>query len=285
MVGTSRPIVVGYDGSQGSKQALNWALRAAKRRGRPLTICHAWVPACPMPLDSGADVELSRRAGGRVLAEAGRYLRALAGPAQAIRLELAAGPAALALCEYSAEAEMVVVGARGRGTLPGLPVGSVSMQVAAHGHGRVIVVRGHWWPPGGFAPGAILVGADGSAGSDAAVSFAFEEARLRGARLLAMCAWPGRAGASRSLAGVVEDFDQQLARAGKEHPDVDVSKLVTGGPAEDALLAAAVHAQLLVVGPRHGDGAPTTRLGSLARAVLRHASCPVGVIRPRDCGP
>jgi nucleotide-binding universal stress UspA family protein len=76
-----------------------------------------------------------------------------------------------------------------------------------------------------------------------------------------------------------------MARAAKEHPGVNVSKLVFGGQPDDALVAAAVHAQLLVVGPHGRNGVRGTRLGPVARAVLRHASCPVGVIRPRDGGP
>ena len=191
MTGTSHGIVVGYDGSQGGVQALNWALRAAHKRGVPLTVCHVWKPACPMPLDPTADVQLSRRAGARVLAEAERYLRELAEPTLELRLRLTAGSAALALCEDSAEADMVVVGARGRGTVAGLLMGSVR----------------------------------------------------------------------------------------------EVSRQVVGGPPGDALLAAAVQAQLLVVGPHGRNGTRGTRLGPVARALLRHASCPVGVIRPVDCGP
>jgi nucleotide-binding universal stress UspA family protein len=284
MVGAAHGIVVGFDGSQRSVQALNWALRAAQKRGVPLTICHAWVPAIPMPLASTADLERSRRAGEMLLAEAERYLRALAGPTAVIRPQLAAEPAAMALCECSAEAEMAVVGARGSGTVGGLLVGSVSMQVAAYGHGSVIVVRGPWWPPGGYAPGAILVGADGSAGSDAAVNFAFEEAQLHDAQVLAMCALGCRPGAAGSTGEVAADFEQQIARAENGHPGVEVSKQVVDGPPSDALLAATVQAQLLVIGPHGRNGVRGTRLGSVARATLRHASCPVGVIRS-DCGP
>ena len=41
MVGTSQGIIAGYDGSHGGKQALNWALRAAQKRGVPaFTVMH-----------------------------------------------------------------------------------------------------------------------------------------------------------------------------------------------------------------------------------------------------
>ncbi|MGH3199900.1 MAG: universal stress protein, partial [Streptosporangiaceae bacterium] len=58
------------------------------------------------------------------------------------------------------------------GELPGLLLGSVAWQVAGHASGRVVVVRGEWRPVNA-PPGPVVVGADGSPGSQAAVAFAF----------------------------------------------------------------------------------------------------------------
>src|SRR5689334_9750778 len=44
MTGTTNGIVVGYDGSPGSAQALRWAAREAWARGTTLTVCLAWTP-------------------------------------------------------------------------------------------------------------------------------------------------------------------------------------------------------------------------------------------------
>jgi nucleotide-binding universal stress UspA family protein len=130
-----------------------------------------------------------------------------------VRPLLAAEPAAAALCEQSAEAEMVVAGSRGRGGLPGLPLGSVSLEVAAQTRGRVVVVRGHQWRPvPGHIPLPVVVGTDGSPESESAVQFAFEEAALHGAYLLAVCALgdvPAVVGAARHIE---QDADQLMSR-------------------------------------------------------------------------
>jgi len=49
MTGMVHEIVAGYDGSADSEQALDWAVREARTRGVPLTICHAWAPGYGWP--------------------------------------------------------------------------------------------------------------------------------------------------------------------------------------------------------------------------------------------
>ena len=122
MTGTIHGILVGYDGSVGSEQALAWAVREARWRGTIVTVCHAWTPR-----DDGA-AGRAQRAGEQNLAKALRFTRSVLGPGWAQPL-LAAGPAARVLCEHSADADMVVLGARGRGGLPGMLLGSVSQAV------------------------------------------------------------------------------------------------------------------------------------------------------------
>jgi nucleotide-binding universal stress UspA family protein len=196
-----------------------------------------------------------------------------------VRADLAAGPAARVLCERSRAAEMVVVGSRGQGELPGLRLGSVSWQVAGHASGRVVVVRGAW-RPANRPPGPVVLGADGSPAGQAAIAFAFEEAALRDVPLVTMCALtdaPGRLGGSRQLE---EDFDQAVAVAAKEYPEVSVDRHVLAGTPRGALLTAAADAQLLVVGARGRGGFDEMNLGSVAQAVLLYAPGPVAVVRP-----
>lgn len=85
---------------------------------------------------------------------------------------------------------MVVVGSHCSGGMPGLPLGSVSIQVAAEARGRVVVVRGTLQPVPDHAPLPVVVGADGSPESASVVAFASEEAALRDtARALGRMAW------------------------------------------------------------------------------------------------
>jgi nucleotide-binding universal stress UspA family protein len=280
MTGTDYGILAGYDGSPCSEEALSWAAREARTRRVPLTVCHAWAPAHPLPPSSAAALDVFRRSGEEILARGLRHARGIVESSQDIWPVLADGSAAAALCEHSAAAEMVVVGSRGRGRLPGLLLGSVSSQVAAHAPGRVVVVRGHWRPAAGYHPGPVVAGADGSAASAAAVAFAFEEAALRQAPLLAVCALadtPATLGGARRME---EDFEQQIARCEKDYPEVPVLRQVAVGPPRAALLAAGAEAQMIVVGGRGRGGVQGMLLGSVSQALLHHAPCPVGVVRP-----
>jgi nucleotide-binding universal stress UspA family protein len=116
MVGTVHGILAGYDGSPDSDKALTWAAREARARGAVLTVCHAWALGYPAPPAEVAAFDLARRSGERTLARGMRQARAVMGSLEVQPL-LAAGSAGHVLCERSADAEMVVVGARGRGRL------------------------------------------------------------------------------------------------------------------------------------------------------------------------
>lgn len=281
MAGTANGILAGYDGSLGSERALSWAAREARSRGTPLTVCVAWAPDFMVPPgEAAAARDLARRSVDRVMEEGLRRARGMLG-SENVRPLLAEGSAAAVLCELSADADMVVVGSRGHSVVTGLLLGSVSSQVAAHAQRRVVVVRGHWRGAGGFAPGPIVVGADGSAASRAAVDFAFEEAALRDAPLLAVCALadtPAGLGGARERR---DAFEEAITQWEKEHSEVTVLRRVALGGARDALLTAAYDAQMVIVGARGRGGVQGMMLGSVSRAVLDHAPCPVGVANPR----
>jgi nucleotide-binding universal stress UspA family protein len=219
-------------------------------------------------------------AGDQDLVEALRFGQELMGPGQARPLR-AAGRAARVLCQHSGDADMVVVGQRGRGGLPGSLLGSTGQQVCAHARGRVVVVRGHWHPAAGYVPGPVVVGADGSDGSRAAIAFAAEEAMLREVPLLALCALADSPGSLGGAGRMQEAFDQDIARWEKEYPELTILRQVTFSQPRTALLDATSGAQLLVVGSRGRGGLAGMLLGSVSQAMLHHARCPVGVVHPQ----
>ena len=240
-------------------------------------------PGYPAP---DAEVAVfARRTGERTLARGLRRAQDLVGSGE-IRLLLADEPAASALCELSGDAEMVVVGSRGQGGLAGLLLGSVSSQVAAHAHGRVVVVRGHWQRVSGHVAAPIVAKTEGSAASVAAVEFAFEEAALRGTALLAVCALADAPGILGGAVQIRRDFEDLITRSEKGHPGVTVRlSEIAEGSARSALLAAAFEAQMLVVGARGLGGVRGMMLGSVSHTLLQHAPCPVGVARVTRTGP
>lgn len=271
-------IIVGYDGSPGSAEALRWAAREAWARGTVLTIC---LTRRPDDLALAGDPE----AGGQARQRAEQIIVRAVGLAQSlldiaeVRAVLAEGPPAAVLCERSSTAEMVVVGSHGQGRLPGSLLGPVSWQVAGHARGRVVVVRGQWRPVN-QAPGPVVAGVDGSPASQAALAFAFEEGTLRDVPLIAVCALadaPGRLGAAQQIE---EDFSHLMTRYEKEHPEVTVLRQVEFGPPRSVLLTAAAGAQMLAVGSRGLGGLEGMSLGSVAATLLHHSPCPVAVVHP-----
>jgi nucleotide-binding universal stress UspA family protein len=146
--------------------------------------------------------------------------------------------------------------------------------------------------------GTIVVGVDGSEAALEALRFAGEEAKLRGARLVAIHAWtyipapavgdPGLlAMPEGDVPGMIEAqrdaADRELARAVEEAfgggAPVEIEpRLVDGDPAE-ALVEEAADAEFVVVGSRGRGGFKSAFLGSVSSHVVQHAPCPVVVVK------
>lgn len=139
-------IVVGTDGSQNSLTAMRWAFEEARLRDAIVEVVYAYADP-PLPPYPGVvpvvNAEQVRASADKVLEEA---LDAVASDAEGLKVErtVVAGGAAGVLCERAGDADLVVVGSRGRGGFKGLLLGSVSQQVATHAPCPVVTV-GH--PP------------------------------------------------------------------------------------------------------------------------------------------
>ena len=137
-------IVVGVDGSKCSHSALRFALEEARIRKAKLRVVVVWhVPLAaygagwaPPPPRLTEDSEAAAK---EVLDEALR----LAKEGDGVEIEplVREGQPADVLVEASAEAEMLVVGSRGRGGFRELLLGSVSQQCAHHARCPVTIVR------------------------------------------------------------------------------------------------------------------------------------------------
>lgn len=145
--------------------------------------------------------------------------------------------------------------------------------------------------------GRIVVGVDGSAHARQALRFALAEAALRGARVEVVGSWAVPPLAATGV-GMIPAFDllrselgdsasevltRELADAADAAAGVEVEQRVAQGDAAAVLVEAAVGAELLVVGSRGRGGVTGTVLGSVSRACLHHAPCPVAVVH--DAGP
>jgi nucleotide-binding universal stress UspA family protein len=133
----------------------------------------------------------------------------------------------------------------------------------------------------------IVVGVDGSEPSIQALKWAAAQARLTGAKLRVLTTWEVPTGNGWTPMFPVDYDPETMARHGLDEaisaalgaaPDVPVERIVEGGHAAPALLAAAKGAELLVVGNR-GHGAFVGMLiGSVPEHLMRHAPCTVVVV-------
>jgi nucleotide-binding universal stress UspA family protein len=271
-------IVVAVDGSAPATAAVEWAAADARRRGRDLRIVHV--------CEQWPHSEAAEYCIGTLEAAADRA-RELAGTVK-VTTELLSGHAVDQLIDESASADSLVLGSRGLGGFAGLVVGSVSIAVAGHAAGPVIVVRA----PRATEHGRVVVGYDGSEHSRAAMEYAVEQARARGAQLHVVSALPVPIVSSYAAAayiGMIEQAMQEESQAARErvipwrqgNPDL----VITDGESREhpvsALIAAAGTADLVVVGSRGRGGFASAVLGSVSHGVLHHVACPVAVVRPR----
>jgi nucleotide-binding universal stress UspA family protein len=139
-------IVVGVDGSDGSRAALEYAMDEASRRGCGVRVVWAipetgyWAGAygmTPSLIDEiGKDLENA----GREMVDAVVADRGDAVAGVPVDVKAVPGPPAAVLVGQSAEADLLVVGHRGLGGLRSAVLGSVGMQCVLHASGPVTVV-------------------------------------------------------------------------------------------------------------------------------------------------
>jgi nucleotide-binding universal stress UspA family protein len=293
MVSTTKHygIIVGIDGSPASDAAVSWAAHDAAIRGLPLALVHVENPAAPTwsqtpILEESAEQQEAE--GRSLLANASTIARdAIADTAQVhINGELLSSATVPTLVDQSKDAELIVVGSRGRGALSRSFLGSVSSGLIRHAHCPVALIGDvdPQMPHPAQAP--VLVGIDGST-SDLATAIAFEEASLRNADLIALHAWndidmnaiPGYDW-SPTTAKEGHLLAEALVGWQERYPDVSVHKQLVSGRAARALVDASESAQLVVVGS-HGSGALAGMLlGSVSNAVVQAVHRPVIVARP-----
>ena len=286
-------VVVGVDGSEPAAAALDWAVREAALEGRELIVVHACgVPGAMQDFEDIVANERGLKSIGRSIAREAVQDARLSDPTIGVDSVVTMGHADRVLVEASETADMVVVGARGRGTVASALLGSVSATLARESHCPVVVVRTYdEAPEEDLRP--VVVGVDGTPVSSAAVEFGFRMASLRGAPLTLLHAtWDLREKAApvadlRTYAEKVNLSEEEerlvaetVAGLCEKYPDVVVTETYRRGEPVRQLVEASRDASLVVVGSRGRRLLATTLLGSVSRGVAERAYCPVAVLRP-----
>jgi nucleotide-binding universal stress UspA family protein len=137
--GPNSPVLLGIDGSAASEEATAVAFDEASRRGVDLVALHAWSDVGVFPI-LGMDWRKYERQGHEVLADLlsrwqARY------PNVNVRQRIVGDRPARWLINESRQAQLVVVGSRGRGGIASMLLGSVSTAVAESASAPVIVVH------------------------------------------------------------------------------------------------------------------------------------------------
>jgi nucleotide-binding universal stress UspA family protein len=287
---TPRKILVGVTGDEDVHAALAFAAGEARRRGTGVHLVHVVHPVLMAP--DGASIAVEDRAvrklGRRALADASLALEHELGEEHPVSTEFARGSVAQVLVDLAEHAGLVVLQHQRMGHREWVPTLSTTNPVAALSRAPVVAVPADWSETPGRRE--VTVGVDDPDRSGEVVRAALDEARRRGASLRLLHAWhystayddlvfegdAGRRHEAEQMRGLVAAFETMLAR----YPDVQTEFVVQHARAADALVDESHRAALLVVG-RHRHTVPLgPHLGSVARAALRHATCPGMVVDP-----
>jgi nucleotide-binding universal stress UspA family protein len=286
---TSTPnIVVGVDGSDSSREALDWAVEEATRRRLPVHLVCAWQS--DYAAETVASLVPSIEDDCRSIVETAAAHARSASPGLDVSTRTVHAQAASALIAASRRADTVVVGSRGVGAVTEALLGSTSMQLAAYASCPVVVVRRP--VAGRDSSPRVVVGVDGSDLSAKATGYAFEQASGRSLGITVLHAWnAGVYTSGVALSALVDPWEElvteqklgtseAIAPWTEKFPDVDVMTHVVRGRPADVLVDASESAELIVVGSRGRGGFRGLLLGSVSRGVLHRAHCPVAVVRP-----
>ncbi|MQS06706.1 hypothetical protein FNX48_005800, partial [Streptomyces sp. IF17] len=253
-----RYVTVGIDGSEAGRAAAAWGAEIATRRGLPLRLVYAWgiISAWEAPMDAPQHLRMTAE---EKLTETGDAIAATH-PGLEIRRESPPESPVPALLDRAMDSDLLVLGARGLGTIAGFLLGSVSHAVVARAECPVLVVRADSAGPEGPAevPGTarpICVGLKRPDRPDEEVlEFAFAEAArselpLRVVHTRRSGDDGARAGAGGSIPGdPASRLEAALTPWREKYPQVAVEAVAIGDGAAEGLLTEAAGARLLVLG-------------------------------------
>ena len=257
-----RRLVVGTDGSDSARRAVDHAVRLAGAVGAGVVVANAYPPPGSARAEQ-VDVYPGPEVGASILRDIGESFEEAAD----LRCELRAGDPVEVLIDLATEegADVIVVGNRGMGRRR-VALGAVPSKVAHRAPCNVLIA--HTTGSAAEPPyRRVLIGTDGSATASRAVEVGAALAGEVGAEvLLAQAGDPRRA-------------DEVLRSAAERVTGDAATRAVAGEPAAALTrLAAAEGCDLIVVGNKGMTGARRF-LSSVPSRVAHHAPCHVLLVK------
>ena len=285
--GTGEAVVVGLDGSEQSRLALEWAV--ARTKG-PIRLVVAWntpwwgvsAPlggAPPPPPDTYFEESAKK-----FIEDA----EALLGDTPTLPAEIRRGHAGQCLVDSALDARMLVVGSRGRGAIASAVLGSISAYCASHSTVPVVIVPENADPTAKITK--VVVGIDGSSNSEAALTWAVDHAPPDSA-IMAIAAWSPPMSYDGAILSEIDGLDDRyremlhatIDRVGRSHPEAKQRAIqadVVMGDARTVLRSA--EADVLVVGSRGHRGLEYLLMGSTASSLVHDPVVPTVVVPAAD---
>ena len=281
--GERKGIIVGVDGSEEARLALEWAMAKEDLLG-PVT------PLMAFPVNAFGDgigipsVQAEVMQAMQDAAEA-RLKKTIEGfPELVGRARLTRSHPGSALVDASAGSAMLVVGSRGRSAVAETLFGSVGSYCAKHSEVPVAVITGGCEIRPGIEEA--VVGVDGSPNSANALRWALRHVDPSG-RVIAVGCWdlnplveaPKWDRALEAATAVhLEDTIAELRAAGSPDSWPTLETRVQRGDPRLVLATLATTADVLVVGARSYRGVPHLLLGSTTTSLLHHPTVPTVVV-------
>jgi nucleotide-binding universal stress UspA family protein len=291
-------VLLGVDGSASSDMAALLVANLSWPAGATIRVVTAYPGTAALfyPGEIGTSPEVIQQAEDAMEAEARRMAihvaRRFATPDLTVETQVVRERAGTAILQQADafDAELIVLGNRGRGAFESAVLGSVSAEVVDHGHRPVLIARRDHIS-------RILLAEDGSASAAAAAEIIRHWAILHGQIVRVMSVadtdpqWnPWRLGetlreAHDAATSTIHDRHEALSvrtAANLVEAGIQAESAVADGSPALRLVEAAVHwdADLIVVGSQGRSGLGRLILGSVARGVLYNAPCSVLIVPP-----
>ena len=285
-------VLLATDGSEDAIRATDAALDLCEK-GAELHVVHAWRAVPSVHFDAFVRREMHQMARELLEAEVGRIEAAGGTVTEAYLREGSPVDEVLDLAD-ELDANLVIVGGKGRGPIGRLLMGSVSEGIVHAASRPVLVMRG---PEGVWPPARVIVGDDGSEDALRAAMMAGEISRTGEATALLVSASPrlpktdeeGRRLNPRLVDDELHRSERRILERAEElqaaFGDRPKVRLVAGEPTSALLEAAHENGPppLIALGRRGLHRARRIRLGSVSTKVLRAAEGPVLIHpHPRD---